>query len=77
MDEIISSISHQNRIDCVNGSTTRHRSIALGIEAIPLSPSIPDIVVIHDGARPLVEEFLLKQLVSSAHNYGVIVLFCI
>ncbi len=77
MDEIIASISHQNRIDCVNGSTTRHRSIALGIEAISLSPFIPDIVVIHDGARPIVEEFLLKQLVTSALNYGVIVLFCI
>lgn len=75
MREIIDSICHQNRIELVVGSTTRHRSISNGIESIATNgwPQ-PDIIVIHDGARPIVEEEILNQLVSSSHKYGVILI---
>ncbi|CAG2113467.1 unnamed protein product, partial [Medioppia subpectinata] len=77
MEEIVGSIGHQNRIHLVIGSATRHRSIANGIQAIVAKEwPLPDVVVVHDGARPLLEESLLNQLVSFALKYGASGVIC-
>ena len=73
MKQIISSLNDENRIEQVTGGTSRHRSIAKGIESIERNgwPQ-PEILIVHDGARPFLEEYILIQLVSSALKHGVI-----
>ena len=73
MREIVESIDNKNRIEIAIGSTSRHRSIANGLKLIGESDwPPPDVLVIHDGARPLIDEIHLRQLVSSALQFGVI-----
>jgi len=39
----------------VSGGATRQDSVRLGLEALAQSPTPPDRVMIHDGARPLID----------------------
>lgn len=72
MQEIVESIDKENRIEVAIGSTSRHRSIANGLQLIRGRDwPQPDVVVIHDGARPMLAECHLKQLVSAALQFGV------
>ncbi|XP_054162383.1 D-ribitol-5-phosphate cytidylyltransferase-like [Oppia nitens] len=77
MKNIVDDIKHQKRVHLVVGSITRHGSIANGIDSIAaMKWPLPDIVVIHDGARPLLEEQLLIHLVDSAVKYGASGVIC-
>lgn len=64
--------SHDSKLICIPGDSTRHRSIAAGIKAIKEEVKfIPDIVVIHDGARPIVDEVILQKIILAAFKHGV------
>lgn len=73
MEDILSTQSKQQnkRFDCIPGGTSRHRSIKNAIDFIQQKSLLPDIVIVHDGARPYVDEETLHKLVTNCHAYGV------
>ena len=53
--------------ELVDGGETRQDSIYNGLKALDKDA---DIVVIHDGARPLVEESIIQDSIEKAQEYG-------
>jgi 2-C-methyl-D-erythritol 4-phosphate cytidylyltransferase/2-C-methyl-D-erythritol 2,4-cyclodiphosphate synthase len=53
------------------GGATRQASVRNGLEA--LAPHRPDVVLIHDGARPFVSAALVARAVAAAQRYGAAV----
>jgi len=55
----------------VAGGATRQDSVRLGLEALAAEP--PELVLIHDAARPFVDEALIGRVVGAlAHHPGAI-----
>lgn len=50
------------------GGATRTQSVRAGLEALAADP--PDLVLIHDGARPLVPPGLVTRVIAAAAKYG-------
>jgi 2-C-methyl-D-erythritol 4-phosphate cytidylyltransferase/2-C-methyl-D-erythritol 2,4-cyclodiphosphate synthase len=50
------------RVTSVTGGTTRQESVRLGLEA--LAAKAPDLVLIHDGARPMIEAGLIDRVLA-------------
>ena len=55
----------------VVGGATRQISVRLGLEAI--APHAPDIVLIHDAARPFVSPSLITRAIAAAEQSGAAV----
>lgn len=53
--------------ELVDGGETRQDSVYNGLKALDKDT---DIVVIHDGARPLIEETLIRDSIEKAKKYG-------
>ena len=53
--------------DILIGGSTRQESVFLGLSALPKDCSM---VVIHDGARPLVTREQIESTIESARQYG-------
>lgn len=53
--------------ELVDGGETRQDSVYNGLKALDKDT---DIVVIHDGARPLIEETLIRDSIEKAQKYG-------
>ncbi|WP_024510981.1 bifunctional 2-C-methyl-D-erythritol 4-phosphate cytidylyltransferase/2-C-methyl-D-erythritol 2,4-cyclodiphosphate synthase [Bradyrhizobium sp. ARR65] len=51
-----------------HGGTTRQASVRAGLEA--LAEQKPDIVLIHDAARPFVSQALISRAIEAAHRTG-------
>jgi 2-C-methyl-D-erythritol 4-phosphate cytidylyltransferase/2-C-methyl-D-erythritol 2,4-cyclodiphosphate synthase len=51
-----------------NGGTTRQASVLAGLEA--LARHKPDIVLIHDAARPFVSQALISRAIDAASHHG-------
>ncbi|WP_127143608.1 bifunctional 2-C-methyl-D-erythritol 4-phosphate cytidylyltransferase/2-C-methyl-D-erythritol 2,4-cyclodiphosphate synthase [Pelagibacterium montanilacus] len=56
-------LSHPKLLEPVSGGTTRQLSCLAGLEA--LEPYAPDFVLIHDGARPIVEESVVGAVLDA------------
>jgi len=56
--------------ELISGGDSRQDSVYNGLKALELNT---DIVVIHDGARPLVEETLIQDSIKTAQKYGSVV----
>ncbi|XP_048579873.1 D-ribitol-5-phosphate cytidylyltransferase isoform X2 [Nematostella vectensis] len=70
MEDIIEEFKH-NKVRIVEGGTTRHRSICNGIKGLVCDGrNPPEVVIIHDGARPLVQETLLRDVAMAAKHHG-------
>ncbi len=54
-----------------NGGATRQASVHAGLEA--LAPSKPDIVLIHDAARPFVSPAVISRAIDAAGHTGAAV----
>ena len=71
IDEIKQTVSDYNIkkvSDIILGGETRQESVFLGLkEAEKLKP---DLVLIHDGARPLISEDIIKNSINSALETG-------
>ncbi|XP_066987247.1 uncharacterized protein [Macrobrachium rosenbergii] len=57
-----------SRVTAVTGTGSRHRSIREGVEELSSDP--PDVVVVHDGVRPLIPVGILAQVVNAAAHHG-------
>ena len=55
----------------VEGGDTRQESVRRGLLALAADP--PDLVLIHDGARPWLAPALLARVLESAERYGACV----
>src|SRR5580704_7009669 len=53
------------------GGPTRQLSVRAGLEALSKSP--PDIVLIHDAARPFLSASLVARAIEAARNHGAAV----
>lgn len=72
MQKLLQQYDLENKVDLAIGGSTRHRSIYSGIKALQISNSSQnDIVIIHDGARPIVDEEIVEKVVANAFEYGV------
>lgn len=49
------------------GGDTRQRSVLNGLRALPADA---DIVLVHDGARPFVDEATIRRCIESVHAHG-------
>lgn len=56
--------------EIVPGGETGHDSIYLGLDAMRKSSSSDDIVLIHDGVRPLITEELITENIRAVRKYG-------
>jgi 2-C-methyl-D-erythritol 4-phosphate cytidylyltransferase len=54
----------------VPGGETGHDSIYLGLEAMEEGTKDDDIVLIHDGVRPLINEELITLNINTVRNHG-------
>lgn len=66
-EEIIKEFAYTKVIQIVIGGATRQESVRNGLSAVPDST---DIVLVHDAARPLVTEKMLKDSIEAARNSG-------
>ena len=64
-NEACAGLRHQRP---ANGGATRQASVHAGLEA--LSSEKPDIVLIHDAARPFVSEALISRAIDAASRTG-------
>ena len=64
-----------DRIEIVDGGTTRHDSerAALRLLAPAIRAGELDVVAIHDGARPLVTQRLIADVIAAAREHGAAV----
>ncbi len=54
----------------VSGGETGHDSIYLGLEAMKNFMNEDDIVLIHDGVRPLINQGLITENIEAVKKYG-------
>lgn len=72
-DEELKKLFDQLKEECnvepsiVEGSTTRQKSVYNGLLAIKNNP---DLVLIHDGARPFVTPKVITETITAAFEYG-------
>lgn len=64
---IITKYNFSKVQELVDGGETRQDSVYNGIKALDKDT---DILVIHDGARPLVEETIIRDSIEKAQKYG-------
>ncbi|QAV34005.1 2-C-methyl-D-erythritol 4-phosphate cytidylyltransferase [Fervidobacterium changbaicum] len=62
-----------NLVDFVTGGGTREHSVWNGLNFLKDLAGQEDIVVIHDGARPLVSKKIVQQNIEAASGYGAVV----
>ena len=65
--EVLGTYPCEKLLRVVDGGPERQDSVANGLRATP--PEC-DLVVVHDGVRPLVSIELLEAVVKVAHHYG-------
>ena len=56
--------------DIMPGGETGHDSIYCGLEAMKVYTAQADIVLIHDGVRPLINEELITKNIEAVKQYG-------
>jgi 2-C-methyl-D-erythritol 4-phosphate cytidylyltransferase/2-C-methyl-D-erythritol 2,4-cyclodiphosphate synthase len=65
------AVSALNHAPPANGGATRQQSVHAGLEA--LASTKPDIVLIHDAARPFVTEAVISRAIDAASRTGAAV----
>ncbi|WP_034445661.1 IspD/TarI family cytidylyltransferase [Butyrivibrio sp. AE2032] len=72
--DVVWAYSKQFNIDklkwVVNGGQTGQESIRNGVYALEGEAKDDDIVVVHDGIRPLVDESVLTDVIMTCQKYG-------
>src|SRR3954447_20545602 len=64
LDPVLEGVAH---LPIVGGGAARQDSVRAGLEA--LAPHAPDVVLVHDGARPFVPEGTVAALVRALERY--------
>ena len=61
--------AHRSRITVTHGGTTRQQSVEFGLKKLPGNL---EIVLVHDGARPLVSRDLIEDCIAGAQEKGAV-----
>lgn len=73
-EKIVWAYAKQFNIDklkwIINGGNTGQESIRNGVYNLEGKCADDDIVIIHDGIRPLIEDSVLSDVILKAHRYG-------
>lgn len=69
-DSEIALLLGKTELSFVEGGATRQKSILNALEFLGSKKNPPDIVLIHDGARPFVTEKIISDTLESAVKYG-------
>lgn len=68
-DVVAKYLNEKNiKASMILGGKTRQESVENALSS--LKCDIEDIVIIHDGARPLVDDFIIKEVGKAAKKYG-------
>src|SRR5579863_10325272 len=70
---LFSSVDQNRLCPPTPGGETRQDSVRLGLEALARQTRAPDIVLIHDGARPFPSPALIGRAHAAAIKYGAAV----
>ena len=73
-DEIENYIGNNSKVSVCLGGETRQLSVENGLAMIK-NASLDDIVIIHDGARPLLDEEIIIRTVEAAKVDGAVTTF--
>ena len=65
--------SMQEKVQYIQGGKTRQLSVFNAMEHLKQSKEKPDIVLVHDGARPFVTERLINEIVMATIQIGAAV----
>jgi len=65
---VLQGLSTEVPVELVLGGARRQDSIARAVEHLSTNP--PDMVLVHDGARPLVSPGLVRAVLESATQHG-------
>ena len=70
-DSLIDALKGLPILPPVMGGETRQASVRAGLEALDRLPidKKPDVVLIHDGARPYVPAYVIKNVLKSLEHY--------
>lgn len=72
--EVLWAYAHQFNISklkwVVSGGNTGQESIRNGVFNLEGKAGPDDVIIIHDGIRPLVDESVLTDVILKAHQYG-------
>jgi len=66
--ELLQPLVDIQRIRLVSGGSSRQESVRIGLEALQKRP--PEIVLIHDGARPWVDGALIGRVLDGTRKWG-------
>lgn len=64
----VAGLSAERLLDWAPGGETRQASVRAGLEA--LAPAAPDLVLVHDAARPFVDAALIDRAIAAARQAG-------
>ncbi|XP_067123310.1 D-ribitol-5-phosphate cytidylyltransferase-like isoform X2 [Centruroides vittatus] len=72
MYKYLSEYSPENfkKLHVTIGSSTRHKSIYCGLQALEKIDKSIEVVIIHDGVRPVIPQTILEEVVMAAKTYG-------
>ena len=68
--EIVEQFGFQKVISIVAGGMERYHSVYAGLRALSEVLEAEDVVLIHDGARPLVDEDIISRTIRAAMESG-------
>lgn len=70
---LVEALSGLDVLPPVNGGTERHDSVRAGLNALAQLSTPPDIVLVHDGARPCVPSHIITNTIKALdHHPGAI-----
>ncbi|GAB1606715.1 D-ribitol-5-phosphate cytidylyltransferase-like [Argonauta hians] len=61
---------HLTKVDIAVAGAFRHQSIYNGIKKLNTLDQPPDVVLVHDAVRPLIDETIIRQVAVAAEKYG-------
>lgn len=70
MEELIEQYSIKKVSEIIPGGETGHDSIYLGLSFMAKSATEGDIVLIHDGVRPLIDDELITRNILTVEKFG-------
>lgn len=70
LKDIVAKQAFSKVIRIVEGGATRTQSVRLGLAALDLDT---DIILVHDGARPLVSDQVIRGAIAAAQEHGAAV----
>ncbi|MBN2552187.1 MAG: 2-C-methyl-D-erythritol 4-phosphate cytidylyltransferase [Spirochaetales bacterium] len=66
--KILQTLNHGRPVRMVAGGSSRQESVRLGLESLRDRP--PEIVLIHDGARPWIDRALIDRVLEGTRRWG-------